>query len=563
MNALEGIRWVKEPDRIARQLADRYWDDLLELDPLIGTETGDERFDDRLPDPSPSGLARRQQVHTGALDELRPLNRDGMDLVARTTLEVMEAIAKRSLVALEHRFDRFEAVMHLWGPSQLLATLGSLQRADTPERLQRYLGRLPAVPAYLDATADVMDEAQGERQTVPKVIVERTIAQMERLLQASPESSPAMKPVEAGSDGDRLLVLKALREVVLPAYGGYLSALRRYAPFATDTIGRRDLPAGDAIYAAEMLSWTGLPLDAQSVHELGQREWGRIQEERLESAQRLGFADPSAAIAAHQESGRNTASSRSELLELARDQVARGWDAAPAFFGTLPRGNCDVRSVEEYREADMPFAFYQPPTADNSRPGVYYVNTHDLPQRPLHHLATTTYHEANPGHHFQISLEQELPERPALRRFGGILAGSAFIEGWGLYSERLADEMGLFRDEWERLGMLDAQGMRACRLIVDTGLHALGWDRERAVTQMKEAGVPQLDAEVEVDRYIAIPAQALCYKIGQIEIEKWRARAAEREGASFSLKDFHDRLLRLGSLPLAAVDGELTRDLSA
>jgi uncharacterized protein (DUF885 family) len=243
---------------------------------------------------------------------------------------------------------------------------------------------------------------------------------------------------------------------------------------------------------------------------------------------------------------------------MAEEQVKRGWDASPRFFVRLPEDDCEVRAVEEFREADMPFAWYQPPSEDGSRIGIYYVNAYDLPGRPLHHLATTTYHEANPGHHFQITLEQEMQDRPRLRRFGGILAGSASVEGWGLYSERLADEMGLYEDDMERLGMLDGQAHRSARLVVDTGIHALGWSRDRSVAALEEAGVPHTDAVIETDRYITLPGQALSYKIGQLEIERWRREAAEREGAEFSLKRFHDRLLALGSLPLAAMERELS-----
>jgi uncharacterized protein (DUF885 family) len=263
------------------------------------------------------------------------------------------------------------------------------------------------------------------------------------------------------------------------------------------------------------------------------------------------------AIAAHRASGENTPASTEAFVELARDQVQRSWEAAPQWFGHLPRANCEVRPVEPFREADMAGAFYLPPTEDGSRPGVYYINTFDLPTRDLHQLAGITFHEANPGHHFQLALEIEMDDRPALRRFGGILAGSAFCEGWGLYSERLADEFGLYVDGWERLGMLENQAHRAARLITDTGIHALGWTRDQAVVVLEDGGLSHTDSLIEVDRYIALPGQALSYMIGMIEIEDARAKAEAREGAAFSLRDFHDRVLALGQLPLPSFRREM------
>ena len=548
-----------EPDAAAvRDLADRYWDQLLELEPLLATQVGDERFDDRLPDPSEEGIARRREVHEAALRTAgRIAGRERLDVVLRTTLDVLEAIARRELAEIAHRFDRLRAVSHLWGPAQLLAELGSLQRADAPERLERYLARLRGIPAYLEACGRVARDGLREGQVAPRLVVERAAAQVERLLALPPEASPAVQPVPEADAGGRARVVEVLREAVLPAFEAYLATLRDYLPRARDTIGLSALPEGEAMYASQVLAWTTLPLDPREVHELGVRELGKIQEERRALAAALGFASAAEALAAHQASGANTARSREELLHLAEDQVRRGWEAAPAYFGRLPRANCQVRLVEEFREADMPFAFYQPPSEDGSRPGIYYVNAYDLPARPLHHLATTTFHEANPGHHFQLSLEQELRDRPALRRFGSAVAGSSFVEGWGLYAERLADEMGLFADGWERLGMLDAQAHRAARLIVDTGIHALGWPRERSIAVLEEAGVPHVDAVIETDRYVALPGQALSYMVGMLEIQRLRTEAAAREGAGFSLPAFHDRLLALGSLPLPALRREL------
>jgi uncharacterized protein (DUF885 family) len=377
------------------------------------------------------------------------------------------------------------------------------------------------------------------------------------LLAIDPARSPALGALEDGDTDGRDRVVAAVRDVVNPAYERYLEGLRNYLPHATETIGLSALPDGDAMYATQILAWTTLPLDAQEIHDIGVERLGSIQEERRQIAASLGFSSAAEAVAAHTAAGHNTAASREDLLRVAREQVQRGWDAAPAFFGRVPSDNCDVRLVEEFREADMPFAFYQPPTADGSRAGVYYVNAYDLPTRPLHHLATTSYHEANPGHHFQLTIEQEIPDRPALRSFGGILAGSAFVEGWGLYSERLADEMGLFVDEYERLGMLDAQAHRAARLVTDTGIHALNWSRQDSIQALEDAGVPPTDAAIEIDRYIAMPAQALSYMVGMIEVERAREAAAAKDGEEFSLKDFHDRILALGSLPLPSLLREL------
>ncbi len=540
-----------------RDFVDRYWEQLLELDPTLGTMVGDERFDDRLPDPGEDGRARREVVHRDAKRELQTLGRDVPDMPLRTSLDMVEAISSRELASLEHRLDRLWAVSHFWGPAQLLGELGSMQRADTAERVDRYVGRLSATPAFYRAVADVARDGAAARVTAPRVVVERTVAQVERLLATPVEDSPALGAVPQDDTTGRERVIEALRRFAMPALEEYLSVLREYVADATETIGLAALPGGEAMYRAEILSWTTLPLEAQKVHDLGVEDLKRIQEERGLCADRLGYRSPEDAVIGLSAGGGNAFASKEELKTVAEEQVRRGWDAAPAAFGHLPSGNCEVRVVEEFREADMAFAFYQPPSEDGSRRGIYYVNGYDLPSRPRHHLATTTYHEANPGHHFQIAIEQELGDRPALRRFGGLLAGSAFAEGWGLYSERLADELGLFVDEAERLGMLDAQAHRAVRLIVDTGIHALGWSRERSIAKLEEAGVPSTDAVIETDRYITLPGQALTYKLGQFEIERQRAEATKREGESFSLSSFHDRLLALGSLPLPALQREL------
>ncbi|MGZ4150463.1 MAG: DUF885 domain-containing protein, partial [Actinomycetota bacterium] len=403
---------------------------------------------------------------------------------------------------------------------------------------------------YLAAAEEIAREAVATGVVAPRVVVERTVAQLERILSLAPEDSPAMLPV-ADDPAGRERIAGVVREVLTPAHRRFLDVVRdEYLPAATETIGMTALPGGDGLYAAEILGWTSLALDPHDVHALGNERFDAIQSERYEVAARLGYASPAEAIADRTARGENTPASPEALVSLAEDQVRRSWDAAPAFFGRLPSANCVVRRVEEFREADEAFAFYNPPTEDLSRPGVYYINAYDLQDRALHHIASVTYHEANPGHHFQSTLELELPDLSNVRRHGGFFASAAYAEGWGLYSERLADEMGLYLDDWERLGMLDNQAHRAARLITDTGIHALGWTRERAIAKLEEGGQTHTDSVIEVDRYIGMPAQALCYMIGMIEIEKARAATAASEGPAFSLSDFHDRVLGLGELPL-------------
>jgi len=541
----------------ARDLAGRYWEGLLEIDPLIGTYMGDNRYDDRLPDPSDDGIARRKAFSEGALADMGALDLVSLDSELRTTLDILEAAAKRELDDIEFRMDRLGAVSHLFGPSNLLASLASIQMANTPERLDKYARRLEALGPYLDAVRLVALEGPGVGQIAPGLVVDRTIRQVERLLSMDPERSPGMTPVEDSPQEDKDRVARVLREVVWPAYARYLEVLREYRPHARQTIGLSDLPDGEAMYAAQVRGHTTLDLEPRAVHETGREHLMLILDERQEIARKLGHPDARSALDEYKASGKNTAASREEMLRLVTQQVERSWEVAPRFFGRLPKANCEVKRVEEFREDDMPGAYYHPGTADGSRPGVYYVNTGHLESRPLHQTATTSYHEANPGHHFQVTLEMEFADRLPLRRFGGFLVGDSFTEGWGLYSERLADEMGLYVDEYERIGMLEAQAYRAGRLIVDTGIHALGWDRERAVQQMQETGASRVDSEIEVDRYITMPGQALAYMIGRLQIDAWRKAAAERDGSSFDVRGFHDRLLALGSLPLFSLEREL------
>jgi uncharacterized protein (DUF885 family) len=547
---------ANDADR-AQALADRFWEELLEREPVFATAIGDERYDDRLSDIGEEGRALAETRNRAALDELASIDRSGLDLTMRTTMDVLEAIAIQTLAAIELRSDRLYVANHFVGPGVLLGDIASIQRTDTPEHLERYEQRLRAFPAYLNAAAEIAREGIATGVVSPRTVVERALAQIERVIALPADEAPPLAAVAEDDAAARERVAGVWTDVVAPAFAGFLDVLRDYVPHAAESNAVTDVPGGEAIYAAEVRSWTTLPLDPKEVHDLGNERWETIQAERFEVAARLGYDDPAAALAERRASGKDTPASAEALVELVEDQVQRSWDTAPQWFGRLPNANCRVREIEAYRAADMALAFYMPPTADGERPGTYYINTHDLAGMALHQIPAVTYHEANPGHHFQIALEMEFEDRPALRRFGGLLAGSSFAEGWGLYSERLADDMGLYTDDWERLGMLAAQAHRAARLITDTGLHAFGWTREDAIAKLEAGGSPHGESVTEVDRYIALPAQALAYMVGMVEIEDARRRTEEKEGAGFDVRAFHDRLLALGQLPLPALRREL------
>jgi uncharacterized protein (DUF885 family) len=348
---------------------------------------------------------------------------------------------------------------------------------------------------------------------------------------------------------------------VAPALARYVDALKGSYLAATRTDpGLWSAPDGATRYRMAVRAWTTLDLDPGDLHQVGLDELAAIDNERRAIAADAGFETVAAYRAHLAADPANHAERPEELVEAATADIERAMTVAPRWFGRLPAAACEVRPVEPFMERDAPPAFYYPPTEDGSRPGIYFVNTYDLPSRLLPKLAGITFHEAVPGHHFQIALEMEHPSLPAFRRLGSRLVGASYAEGWGLYSERLADEMGLYRTAAERFGMLEAQAWRAVRLIVDTGIHALRRDREWAVRLLvDEAGLSETDASIETDRYIAWPGQALSYKVGQREIERLRAEIAARDGAAFDIRAFHDALLGHGSLPLATLTRELPR----
>ncbi len=541
------------------QLADSFWERFLEISPISASVNGDTRYDDRLPDPSPIGREKERQFALDMRDAALAIPEEGLSVEDRITRDVLRVIGTIFVVQDDQRVDTLQVVDQMGGPQQVLPQITQFQTADTPEKLELFLARLHAYPKYMADNVELVREGLDSGLTAPRIVAERTIAQLERMLATPIEEAVVPSLVTVANDADREQIRAVIRDEVMPADAAFLEALKGdYLAATRPENGLWSAPNGDELYRTQILRWTTLDLDPQTVHQTGLDQLEGIEAERREISQAGGFgADTAAYRASLAADEANQARSQAHLIARATDDIERAFELAPSMFRRHPRSRCRVIPVEEYKERDAPFAYYYPPSADTTRPGTYYVNTFELPSRTFSRLAATTYHEAIPGHHFQISLESENTALNKFRRFAARYAGGAYVEGWGLYAERLADEMGLYRNDAERFGMLDAQAWRAARLIVDTGMHALRWTRERSIETLLAAGLTQTDAVIETDRYISWPAQALTYKVGQLEIERLRREIAARDGAAFDLREFHDQLLGHGSLPLATLTREL------
>jgi len=539
-------------------IADRFWAYVLERQPVLASMLGDRRYEDRLDDPGPAGRAADRAMLGGVLADAAEVDRAALGVEDRVTLGMLEVVARVHLARDEQHLHEFGSFDHINGPQGLTGDLARFTVVDSDEAFDHLLSRLAAYPAWMDAHTANLDEGIATGRTAARVVVERTIEQTERAVEAPMDEAPLLQALgdELSVDQRERLRAALVRDVV-PAQARFLEYARGYLPHARVGEGVWSIPDGEAIYETAILASTTLPLTARELHDFGLQQLAEIDRDRLEIARRLGHTDVASLRVALEHDADNFARTRAEPAERARAQIERAAALAPRWFGRLPRAACEVRPVEPFMEREAPAAFYFPPAPDGSRPGIYFINTYQPEGRPLHQLATTTYHEAVPGHHFQCTIETELENLHAFRRFGSRLAGLAYAEGWGLYSERLADEMGLYVDPRERLGMLDMQALRAGRLVTDTGLHAFRWTRQQAVDFLEGTGLSRAQAEVEIDRYIVWPGQALAYMVGQREILALRHELEARDGDRFDLRAFHDELLGHGSLPLAILREEL------
>ena len=435
---------------------------------------------------------------------------------------------------------------------------------DTVKDYEDYVTRLQNMPKKFDDVTDRMRKGVADHLIPPKILLEQATRQTEKMASSKLEDSPFMDPTKkfpasfSTEDKARLQkkMLEAVRSRVTPAYEKFAKFLREeYSPQGRSEPGLWALPDGEARYAHAIRELTTTDLAPELIHEIGLREVARDQAEMLKVAQKLGFSDLESFNEAARANPALHPKSRQELLDLYRKCVDQMWLKLPQLFGRLPKAKVEVLPVEAYREKESSAAQYVQGTPDGKRPGHIMVNTGEFEKRTLMEVESVAYHEGVPGHHMQLSIAQELPELPPFRQQAFY---SAYIEGWGLYAERLGAEEGFYQDPYSRYGYLQADLQRAIRLVVDTGLHYKHWTRQQVVDYFHaNSGIDEVEVQSETDRYIAWPAQALGYKIGQLEFIELRQKAEKELGTKFDLKAFHDRALDGGALPLDLLEARI------
>ncbi|WP_228823309.1 DUF885 domain-containing protein [Nocardia blacklockiae] len=539
-------------------LAERYWDSVLESAPSAATLLGDRRFDDRIEDLSEEAEQRLLSTWQGLLGRvsaLDPARLGPEDRVTRSLLhtELASGIDHLSWRPVELASDQMDGV-HAG-----ILTLAAQVNAPNPENARALLNRHRQFGTLLEQATSRFRAGVAAGRTPARSSIERSLNQLDGYLASDLATDPFVTfpgPAEWADEKPwRDELLEVTREVVRPAFQAYRDVLAdELLPSARpdDKPGLCWLGAdGEDIYRRLLRHHTTLPdLGAEEIHELGLAELERLRGEYAEVGGRLfGTTDQAAIFARLREDASLRYTDGAEIMADAQRYLAAATAEMPAWFGRLPRESCAIAPVPDFLAAGAPAAYYFPPAADGSRPGVYFVNTREAPERNRFETAAVAYHEAIPGHHLQLTIANELDHLPRFQRQS--FTNTAFVEGWALYTERLADEMGLYDDDLARIGMLAADSWRSCRLVVDTGLHAKGWSRQQAVDFMTaHAPVAVSEIVVEVDRYIAIPGQAVAYKVGQLEIRRQRDLAAARLGDRFDIRAFHDAVLGAGSVSL-------------
>ncbi|MDQ1308829.1 MAG: hypothetical protein QG601_97 [Pseudomonadota bacterium] len=556
------------------EITEAYYEAYLALNPLSATAQGDHRFDDRFGDyVSPSWMAdwlATEQEALAKLLSIDPQKLTGEDLVTYEAFKHGRTIA----VAGFRYPSELLPVDQFNGLHTHFAVLGSgegVHPFDTTQDYENFLGRMDGFVEWVDQSINNMRSGAAKGIVQPRVVVERTLPQLAALAVEDPKQSVFWQPLQnfpnAVSAADRERLVAAYRDKlgkqVLPAYRRLHDYLKsEYLEQSRDLVGWSELPNGAEWYAYLARYHTTTSLTPEAIHELGLAEVARIRAEMERIKEEVGHkGDLRSFFDALRADPNQHYTDPLELLAGYRALQQRVDAALPLLFQRKPGATFEIRAVEAFRAPSEAAASYQPASADGQRPGVFYVNTFDLPSRPRYSMEALYLHEAVPGHHFQISLAQEAEGLPRFRRFAW---DTAYGEGWALYAESLGKDLGLYTDPYSVFGALTTEMWRAVRLVVDTGLHAKGWTRKQGVEFLREnTALGEADIAAEVERYIAWPGQALAYKVGQLKILELRRRAQQQLGPRFDVREFHEQVIAGGSLPLDVLEAKIDRWIAA
>ena len=533
-----------------------YWEDLLRHSPEFASSIGDQRYNDQLSDYSVQAyneslargrafLTRLAEVDTAGMSDQEQLSKD---LLVRQLVQDQE----------EARFKPWELpVNQFYGLQVDLPELVSQLTFHSATDYDNYIARLKKVPLAFQQITDDMSIGMDDHREPPAYLMQKVLGQVNAIANEKPQDSPFAQPVQkfpasisptqqARIKEELFAVIAGQVTTAYVRFGKFLQA--QYIPGARHDPGLWSLPDGEAYYRFLVKKSTTTDLTPEQIHQIGVDQVKQDEEQLLAIAQKLGFADIKALESAAAKNPKLYPTSKEQLLDAYRGYLDRMRPKLPQLFGHLPKAPLVVAAVPDYAEKDQAAAYYEHGTADGSRPGTVFVNTYKFETRALDQVESIAYHEGLPGHHLQLSIAQELTGVPEFRKYGEY---TAYTEGWGLYAERLGKDVGFYQDPYNDFGRLEGDIWRAVRLVVDTGVHSQHWTREQMVDYFHQhSGVGETDVQAEVDRYVAWPAQALGYKIGQLKLLELRAKAQQALGNRFDLRAFHDQVLDSGALPL-------------
>jgi len=557
-----------------QRVFDDYFEEYLQLNPILATSIGDPRYNDRfVVSISPAGraadekLVRDYLVRIGTVDRSRLA---GQDLLS---YEVFKSAREREIGRF--RFpDQLIPLNQFYSVPNSFAQLGSgngLQPFKTVKDYDDFLKRVDGFAAWIDQAIVNMREGVARGYTLPQVLAERVLPQLDAHIVARPEDSLYWGPVRnlpadfSAADRERVTAAyrAAIETKIVPSYRKLRDFMRDdYLPKCRTSVGLDALPDGKAWYEYRVREITTTNYTPAQIHEIGLREVARIRGEMLGVMTTVGFKGSLDDFFKY-------LNTDARFTFTDRDALIAGYDAIrtrvnpqlPKLFEILPKADYEVRAVEPFREKSAAGGQYQAASADGSRPGIFYANAYDLTARPNWAMEALSLHEANPGHHFQISIQREQTGLPKFRRFGGY---TAYSEGWALYAESLGPDLGMYTDPYQYFGRLEGELFRAIRLVVDTGLHSKGWTRQQVLDYIvANSATSEARRVAETERYIAIPGQALAYKIGQLAISALRARAEKELGPKFDVRKFHTVILVDGALPLDVLEAKVDRWIAA